>query len=62
MEAESVVELYKDGSLVDTIVLKPENNAEQYVFPESGAYRFVVKKTGEGLLQIKGFEYNTCGK
>lgn len=62
MEAESVVELYKDGSLVDTIVLKPENNAEQYDFPESGAYRFVVKKTGEGLLQIKGFEYNTCGK
>lgn len=62
IKAESVVELYKDGSLIDSIVLKPENNTEQYVFSESGAYEFVIKKKKEGLLEIKGFEYNTTGK
>lgn len=60
-ETESVVELYMDGSLTDTLTLEADREQVRYVFPQDGEYKIIIRRSGDGGLKIREMEFNTTG-
>ena len=57
-DADSVVELYADDEIVNTIHLSAEDNKAELTLSGNGSYRIVVNKSGEGKLFIGNMRFS----